>query len=153
MTKRKITRIAATTVGAVLALAAFAPRAASRPAAPPTVHTVRMLMDGPTPKFEPATLTIHVGDEVRFVNVSGGPHNISFDPATLPEGMGHMLEGSMPDQIQPLWGKLIDGPNASYTISFAGAKPGRYPYFCVPHMYDRNGGVATGMKGVIIVQQ
>jgi plastocyanin len=141
----------------VLALAAFAPRPvpAPRPAAPAphrAVHTVRMRMDGHNSKFDPATLTIHTGDEVRFVNVSGGPHNISFDPATLPADVRRALDAAMADQIQPLWGRLLVNANDTYTISFAGVRPGRYEYFCVPHMYDSNGGTAMGMKGVIIVQ-
>jgi plastocyanin len=35
--------------------------------------------------------------------------------------------------------------NGVYTISFAGVKPGRYEFFCMPHM-------AMGMKGVLTVQ-
>jgi plastocyanin len=31
-------------------------------------------------------------------------------------------------------------------------RPGRYAIFCVPHMYDKNGNVTTGMKGTIIVR-
>ena len=152
MTRLKIARIAGPTLAAVLALAAFAPRGEDRPARPATVHTVRMLVDGTTSKFDPATLTIRPGDQVRFVNVSGGPHNVSFDAANLPAGMPRLLEAAMADQIQPLWGKLVAGVNESYTISFAGAKPGRYPFFCVPHMYDQHGNATVGMKGVIIVQ-
>lgn len=140
-----------TTAGA-LALAAFAPRGSARAATPPVVHEVKMLMEGTTPRFDPATVTIHPGDQVRFVNVSGGPHNVSFDPATLPADMQHVLDHAMSGQIQPLWGPLLVTPGGSYTISFAGVKPGRYPYFCVPHMYDRNGGMAMGMKGTIVVQ-
>jgi len=151
MTHRSIARIAASTVAAVVALAAFAPRPAHHPA-PPAVHTVRMVMDGAIGKFEPSTITIHPGDQVRFVNVSGGPHNVSFDPATLPQGGQQLLEAAMADQIQPLWGKLIERNGESYTISFAGARPGRYPFFCTPHMYDRNGHMTTGMKGVIVVR-
>jgi plastocyanin len=152
MTRLKIARIAAPTLAAVLALAAFAPRGEERPARTATVHTVRMLVDRNISKFDPATLTIRPGDQVRFVNVSGGPHNVSFDAATLPAGMQAVLEAAMDDQIQPLWGKLVAGVNESYTISFAGAKPGRYPFFCVPHMYDEHGHATVGMKGVIIVQ-
>lgn len=150
MIHRKTVRTAASVLAGMLALAAVAPRAAN--AQQPTVHTVRMLVEGTTPRFEPATLTIKPGDQVRFVNVSGGPHNVSFDAATLPQGMDHVMDHAMPDQIQPLWGKLLVDPNESYTISFAGAKPGRYPFFCVPHMYDRHGGTDMGMKGLIIVR-
>lgn len=149
MTQRIIPRIA-TAIAAVLALAALAPRAAH--AQQPTVHTVRMLVEDGAPRFDPATVTIKPGDQVRFVNVSGGPHNVSFDPATLPAGMDHVMDRAMPDQIQPLWGKLLVAANDSYTITFAGARPGRYPFFCVPHMYDKHGSADMGMKGLIIVQ-
>ncbi len=142
--------LAAAALGAVVGLAAFAPRGAAAP--PPTTHTVRMVVENDVPRFEPATLTIHPGDQVRFVNVSGGPHNVSFDPATIPDGMQPVLDRAMADQIQPLWGKLLVAPNDSYTISFAGAKAGRYPFFCVPHMYDSRGHATMGMKGVIVVQ-
>lgn len=151
MNPRKFAGIAGATLAAVVALAAFAPGRAERPAKQ-TVHTVRMIMQGSLSKFEPATLTIRPGDQVRFVNVSGGPHNVSFDPATLPAGMQPVLEKAMADQIQPLWGKLVSDTNEAYVISFAGARPGRYPFFCVPHMYDENGNATVGMKGVIIVQ-
>ncbi|HYJ80390.1 MAG TPA: plastocyanin/azurin family copper-binding protein [Longimicrobiaceae bacterium] len=124
-------------------------------AAPTAVatHTVRMIMEGNSAgRFDPAALTIRAGDVVRFVNVSGGPHNISFDPATIPDDVERVLSAAMPNQIEPLWGGLLTTPNAVYTISFAGIKPGRYEFFCVPHMYDRTGAATHGMKGVITVQ-
>lgn len=136
----------------VLTLAAFSPRGGARAATPPTVHEVRMVMSGSIARFEPATLTIHSGDQVRFVNVSGGPHNIAFDPATIPADVKPALSANMPGQIDELWGPLMSTPGAAYTISFAGVRPGRYAYFCVPHMYDKNGSVTTGMKGTIVVR-
>jgi len=145
-------KIATVLTAGALALAAFAPRGSVRAATPPVVHEVKMLVEGTVPRFVPATLTIHPGDQVRFVNVSGAPHNVSFDPATLPQDVQHALDAGMPGQIQPLWGPLMVEGNATYTISFAGVKPGRYEYFCVPHMYDRNGDMAMGMKGTIVVR-
>ena len=145
-------RIASALAAGVVALAAFAPRPAVRAAAPPTVHEVRMVMAGSTARFEPATVTVHPGDQVRFINVSGGPHNIAFDRASIPADVKPVLSANMPNQIDELWGPLMSTPNATYTISFAGVKPGRYAFFCVPHMYDRTGSVATGMKGTIVVR-
>jgi plastocyanin len=146
------TRIMAGATAAVLALAAFTPRAGVRAATPPTVHEVRMVMTGGTARYEPAVLTIHAGDEVRFVNVSGGPHNVAFDRATIPADVKPVLSSHMPNQIDELWGPLMSTPGATYTVSFAGVRPGRYAYFCVPHMYDKNGNVTTGMKGTIVVR-
>ena len=147
--KMKIT--AGLTAG-VLALAAFVPRASVQAATPPTIHEVRMIMTGSTARYEPATLTIHQGDQVRFVNVSGGPHNVAFDAATIPADVKAVLNRNMANQIDELWGPLLSAPNASYTVSFAGVRPGSYAYFCVPHMYDKNGNVTTGMKGTIVVR-
>ena len=146
------TKIAAGLTVAVLALPAFAPRESVRAATPPTVHEVRMIMTGSTARYEPATLTINQGDQVRFVNVSGGPHNVAFDPSTIPADVKPVLSAHMPNQIDELWGPLMNTPGAAYTVSFAGVRPGRYAYFCVPHMYDKNGNVTTGMKGTIIVR-
>ena len=146
------TKIAAALTAAVLGLAAFAPRPGVQAATPPTVHEVRMVMTGTTARFEPATVTINQGDQVRFINVSGGPHNVAFDRATIPAEVKPVLSANMANQIDELWGPLMNEPNAAYTISFAGVRPGRYAIFCVPHMYDKNGNVATGMKGTIIVR-
>jgi len=146
------TKIVAGLTAGVLALAAFAPRASVQAATPPTVHEVRMIMTGTTARYEPATLTINQGDQVRFVNVSGGPHNVAFDRATIPADVKAVLNRNMANQIDELWGPLLSDPNASYTVSFAGVRPGRYAYFCVPHMYDKNGNVTAGMKGTIIVR-
>jgi plastocyanin len=146
-----MTKAAALAAG-VLVAAAFAPRGSAAGATRVTVHEVRMVMSGTTARFEPATLTIQPGDQVRFVNVSGGPHNVAFDAASLPADVKPILSANMPDQMDDLWGPLMNAPGATYTISFAGIKPGTYPYFCVPHMYDKNGHMTTGMKGTIIVR-
>ncbi|MBV9108319.1 MAG: cupredoxin domain-containing protein [Gemmatimonadetes bacterium] len=143
--RRSTWRFTAALAAALPALAAFAPRGA--PAAPPpAVHEVHMVMQGTTPRFVPAAITIHPGDQVRFTVVgTGGPHNVSFDTTTVPADVRRVLAAAMANQIQPLWGPLLTNPGESYTISFAGVKPGRYEFFCMPHM-------AMGMKGVITVR-
>lgn len=125
------------------ALAAHATRTAGPP--PPATHEVRMILENGSARFEPASLTIRAGDRVRFVNVSSGPHNVSFDPARLPADVARVLAGAMPGQIQPLWGALVSEPGAAYTISFAGVRPGRYEFFCMPHQ-------TMGMKGTVTVR-
>jgi len=75
--------------------AAAAPAPAAGAAAPTTAATagtpapitgktwdVKMIGDQKGYRFEPATLTIKVGDGVKFTNVTGGPHNVAFN--TLP---------------------------------------------------------------------
>jgi plastocyanin len=128
---------------AALALAPLAMRASAD--APPVTHEVKMVMVGTSARFEPANLTIKSGDRIKFINASGGPHNVSFDPARVADDAERALSAGMPAQIQPLWGPLVTEANGAYTVSFAGVKAGRYEYFCMPHM-------AMGMKGIITVQ-
>ncbi|HVG45000.1 MAG TPA: plastocyanin/azurin family copper-binding protein [Longimicrobium sp.] len=129
---------------AILALSAFAPRGAA-PADPPAPHVVRRAMTGTTARFDPATVNVRAGDRVRFVVASGAPHNVAFDPAKLPADVRRVLAAAMPDPIQPLSGPLLLNAGDSYTISFAGVKPGRYEFFCMPH-------VGMAMKGTVVVR-
>ena len=40
-------------------------------------HTVRMVGDAQGYRFEPANITVKQGDAVKWVMVSGGPHNVA----------------------------------------------------------------------------
>ena len=77
------------TAAAGASAAAAAPAAPAAPAAGAmapitgTTHTVNMVGDGQGYRFEPAEITIAAGDGIKFVMVSGGPHNVAFDPAAL----------------------------------------------------------------------
>lgn len=110
-----------------------------------TIHEVRMLQEGESQRFEPANLTIQRGDRVRFVTVSGAPHNIAFDPDSVSAAARAALAAGMPDRMGPLAGPLLMEEGDSYTITFANVPPGRYPFFCMPHL-------AMGMKGTITVE-
>jgi plastocyanin len=135
--------------------AAATPAATTPPATTPaggtgaaitgTTHEVRMLLDGQTYKFDPANLTIKQGDGIKFIMVSGGPHNVAFDPAKVPDDVEAVLAANMPNQQMPLSGPYLTQPNESYTMSFAGVKPGTYDYVCTPH-------IMMGMTGKITVQ-
>ena len=96
-------------------------------------------------RFEPANITVKQGDGVKFTMVSGGPHNVAFDPATIPAAGMPQLKSNMPNQMAELSSPMMMNPNESYTISFAGVAPGAYNYHCTPHL-------AMGMKGTITVQ-
>jgi plastocyanin len=65
---------------------AAAPAGAAVAAAPVTgkIHTVNMVGDEKGYRYEPNSLTVAVGDGVEFVMISGGPHNVTFDAATVP---------------------------------------------------------------------
>lgn len=123
-----------------------APGAVSKiPATGKTVEIKLLGDDGQAYRFEPTSVTIQPGDAVKFVMVSGGPHNISFDPATLPPGTEAQLNANMDQKISELSSPLLMNPDETYTISFGGMKPGVYEFHCTPHL-------AMGMKGTITVQ-
>jgi plastocyanin len=104
-----------------------------------------MIGDDKGYRFEPATVTIKSGDAVRFTMVSGGPHNVAFDPGTVPADSKNQLDANMDQKISELSSPMMMNPNETYTISFGGVKPGVYPFHCTPHL-------AMGMKGTITVQ-
>ena len=124
--------------------ATAAPAGAAAPITGQTVE-VKMVGDDKGYRFEPADIKIKAGDGIKFVMVSGGPHNVAFDPATIPADVKPQLSANMPNQQGELSSPLFMNPNESYTISFANVKPGQYPYHCTPHL-------AMGMKGTITVE-
>jgi plastocyanin len=108
--------------------------------------TVNMVGDAKGYRFEPANFTVKQGDGVKFVVVSGGPHNVAFDPATIPADVKGQLDANMgTDKMGELSSNMKMNAGESVTISFANIKPGQYPYHCTPHL-------ALNMKGVITVQ-
>jgi plastocyanin len=128
-----------TTTGATAGAVAMAPITG-------TTKTVNMVGDAKGYRFEPANFTIKQGDGIKFVVVSGGPHNVAFDPATIPPDVKAQLDANMgTDKMGELSSNMKMNPGESITVSFGKIKPGQYPYHCVPHL-------ALNMKGVITVQ-
>lgn len=120
---------------------------AAAPAAPagPVVE-VKMTGNGTNrAAYEPATLTIAPGTVVRFVNVSGGPHNIAFWGDSIPAGAAAPLSAGMPNTIDNLVGTFLTQPTESYDVSFANAPAGVYKGYCTPHL-------ALGMRIAITVE-
>ena len=95
---------------------------------------VRMVGDEKGFRFEPATITARVGDVVRFVNVSGGPHNVAFWADRIPSGAAAKLQKNMGETTDALSGAMIFDTNAVYTVSLAGLPAGTYNYYCAPHL-------------------
>jgi len=84
--------------------------------------------------FEPSRVTIAPGTTLRFINVSGGPHNIAFVPDSIPRGAKNMLETAMPRHMGPLMSLMLTAANDTYEIAFpANAPKGVYKGFCSPH--------------------
>ena len=124
---------------------AAAPAAGAVAAAPVTgtVHTVNMVGDAQGYRYEPANLTIKQGDGVKFVMVSGGPHDVSFQD--IGSDVAPQLSANIPEKMGDLSSKMMMNPNEEVTISFAEIPAGTYNFVCTPHL-------AMGMKGSITVE-
>jgi plastocyanin len=110
-----------------------------------TTHEVKMIGDAKGYRFEPADITIKQGDAVKWIMVSGGPHNVAFlnltDPTTKAQLNANMPGQHMAEDSSP----LLMNPNEAYTVSFAKIPAGKYDYDCTPH-------AAMGMKGSLTFQ-
>jgi plastocyanin len=109
------------------------PQAVSAAAATLTgvVDTVTVTTDNTGNYFKPNTLTVHRGDVIRFILVTG-VHNIDFLPDSNPRKAG-LPPASMMLQLP---GQTLDIP-----VNFA---PGNYYFQCDPH-------AALGMRGRLTV--
>ncbi len=110
-----------------------------------TTHEVKMLGDAQGYRFEPANITVKAGDGIRFLMVSGGPHNVAFDPATIPADVQGQLDANISEKMGQLSSTMKMNAGESITVSFANIKAGKYPFNCTPHL-------ALGMKGEVTVQ-
>ena len=113
------------------------------------VHEVRMV--GSTEmefRFEPADLTIKVGDTVRWINASGLPHNVAFYADSIPRGAVHVIESVMPAEgkLGPMNGRIVSELGDAFEMDFVHAPLGAYRYFCVVQE-------AMGMVGTLTIEQ
>jgi plastocyanin len=124
------------------------PAANAVPAAPVTgtTHEVKMIGDAQGYRFDPVTITIKQGDGIKYINASGGPHNVAIDPASLPAAAKAQLTANMntTNTTGELSGTMLVNPNDSYTISFGKVPPGTYVVHCTPHL-------AMNMKQTVTV--
>jgi plastocyanin len=124
--------------------AAEAPAAGAAQAITGTIHEVKMVGDDKGYYYEPAEISVAAGDGIKFVMVSGGPHNVAFDGTLLPADVKSQLLANMPNQASELMGPMMLNAGEEYVLSFAGVAPGTYEYYCTPHL-------AMGMKGKVTV--
>ncbi len=97
-------------------------------------HVVKMGTDRGILAFEPSTLTIEVGDTVKWINNRAFPHNVVFDRRA-------------PDSVrQHSQKRLLASPSIEITETFDDVPPGEYSYHCSPH----RGG---GMSATLIVRE
>ena len=94
-------------------------------------------------RFVRRTVTIHVGQRVRFLNIGGGaPHTVTFGKEPPPPG----LFGPSGDPKHFKGGNLnsgIIGPGGKFTVTFL--KAGTFHYVCALHDF-------MGMKGKVVVK-
>jgi plastocyanin len=128
------------------AAGAMAAGSASYMAATGKTWDVKMMGDAQGYRFDPKTLTIHQGDAVKFIMVSGGPHDVTFWADSIPSGAESQLTANMPNHTAPLTAPMTINPNETFTVSFAGVPAGLYKYYCTPHL-------AMGMVAQITVQK
>jgi plastocyanin len=114
-----------------------------------TIHTVNMIQDAQGYRFNPANLTIKAGDGVKFIAVSGFPHNVVIDATGLTPTVKAQLDANFEvagkQEGMELTSKMFVAANEGITISFANVPAGTYNINCTPHL-------AMNMKGVITVQ-
>ncbi len=77
---------------------------------------VKMVGDAKGYRFEPANFTVKVGYGARFTNVSGGPHDVTFWPDSMPVGAAAQLNANMPNTMTSLTGPLLTAPNQTYVV-------------------------------------
>jgi len=139
---------AAETTPAAAPAAEAAPAAGAVTAAPATgtTHEIKMLGDDKGYRFEPANITIKQGDAIKFVAVSGFPHNVAFVGTGLADAVKAQLNANLgPARLADLSSQMYLAANEGFTMSFANIPAGTYEYNCTPHL-------AMNMKGVITVQ-
>jgi plastocyanin len=124
-----------------------APPAGAAPAPAGPVVEVKMTGNGSTrAAYEPNSVTVAPGTTVRFINVSGGPHNISFWSDSVPAGGAAALQKGMKNTIDNLSGPFVTNANETYDVTFAADAPkGTYKGYCTPHL-------TLGMKMSVKVQ-
>lgn len=89
--------------------------------------------------YEPATITVKVGETVRWTNPSDVRHTVTADKTKANDPSNVVLpEGAEPFNS----GNIEAGGSWSYTFEVAG----RYKYFCIPHE-------AAGMVAEVIVEE
>ncbi|WP_396612942.1 DUF5059 domain-containing protein [Haloferax sp. S1W] len=98
--------------------------------------------------FDPAELTVSVGDTVAFEHAGGEAHSVTAYGDKIPEGAAYWASGGFESQeaAETGWdeGKGAVQSGQSYVHTFETA--GEHAYYCVPHE-------AAGMTGKIIVEE
>lgn len=102
-------------------------------------------------RFLPALVTARAGDTLAFINGRGGPHNVQFADDSLSDAAHRLLDAAMPERPKVAWsrdvplaGPLLVLEGDTYKVAVPDLPPGRYRFFCAPH-------VGGGMRGELVV--
>jgi plastocyanin len=102
-------------------------------------------------RFQPSIVTARVGDTLAFVNGRGGPHNVQFADDSISDEVHRLIDAAMPERPRAKWSRevplagpllVLDGD--TYKVVVPALPPGRYRFFCTPHMMG-------GMRGELVV--
>ena len=98
--------------------------------------------------FEPAELTVSVGDTVAWTHAGGEPHSVTAAGDALPEGASYWASGDFDSEeaAREGWenGQGYVASGRSYVHTFE--TTGEHGYFCIPHE-------AAGMEGTVVVEE
>jgi plastocyanin len=102
-------------------------------------------------RFLPSIITARAGDTLAFMNGRGGPHNVQFADDSLSDDAHRLIDAAMPDRPGTAWsrdvplaGPLLVLPGDAYRVVVPALPPGRYRFFCTPHL-------SGGMRGELVV--
>jgi len=98
--------------------------------------------------YEPAELTVSVGDKVAWEWAAGEPHSVTAYEEEIPDGATYWASGGFDSEeaARTGWeegrGYIAEGQSYVHTFETAG----EHAYVCIPHE-------AAGMEGVIVVEE
>ncbi len=121
---------------ALVALPMVGARSVAASGGPGHVVEVKLVKQGSSYAFSPASVTVQPGDTVRWIQASDAPHNVQFDSWPKGAKLGSAQMGSFVTALGQTYQLVID----------ARFPAGKYAYECTPH------GV-MGMKATMTVTQ
>lgn len=96
-------------------------------------------------RFDPVEFEATVGDEVVWGNTGSRPHTVTAYDDEIPEDAAYFASGGFDSREDAEAGWPDEGsiaPGETYSHTFE--TPGRYDYYCIPHL-------PAGMEGTIVV--
>ncbi len=104
----------------------------------------RITMQGA--RFTPGRIEATAGDTLVFELISGGPHNVAFDPDSIPAGAREVLARNLgADGRFLVVPEMLIDRGERLVLPLAGLPPGEYRFYCTPHL----GG---GMEGRLVLR-